>query len=164
MSHADTTPSVERVASGILGLDTILRGGFRRGGLYVITGHPGTGKTTLGNQLCFNHVAAGGRAAYVTLFTETHGHLFDHLRSLRFFSMDVVGDALYYVSGASALEEQGYQGLLDLLRAHIRQQRATVLVLDGIPTEAETAASTLTFRRFLQLLQVTMDSSEYTSI
>ena len=61
---------LERVPSGIPGLDIILSGGFLKGGLYIIQGPPGTGKTTFGNQVCFHHVACGGRALYVTLLAE----------------------------------------------------------------------------------------------
>ncbi len=38
-----------RVSSGVPGLDTLLGGGWLRGGTYIITGAPGTGKTLLGN-------------------------------------------------------------------------------------------------------------------
>ena len=49
---------LERMPSGIPGVDIILSGGFLKGGLYIIQGPPGTGKTTFGNQLCFHHVAS----------------------------------------------------------------------------------------------------------
>jgi circadian clock protein KaiC len=160
---AGTPPQPERVPTGVAGLDRILQGGFRRGGIYFIAGRSGTGKTVLGNQICFNHVAAGGRAVYVTLLAETHAHLLDKLRSLRFFSRDVVGDALYYISAASDFDAQGYQGLLDLLRTTVRQRQATVLVIDGLPSEAESGAGILSFQRFLQKLQVTMEAHGCTS-
>ena len=71
---ADTSvhfPALQRVASGIAGLDRILHGGFFKGGSYLLIGPPGAGKTILGNQLCFNHVATGGRALYISLLAET---------------------------------------------------------------------------------------------
>ena len=37
-----------RASSGIPGLDELLRGGFVRGRMYLVTGQPGTGKTTVG--------------------------------------------------------------------------------------------------------------------
>ena len=57
----------ERVPTGVPGLDTLLGGGLVAGGVYLIMGRPGVGKTTLGNQACFTHVAGGGKAVYVTL-------------------------------------------------------------------------------------------------
>jgi circadian clock protein KaiC len=65
-----TSKMLERVPSGLPGLDTILRGGFLRGGVYLFLAWPGSGKTILGNQICFRHVASGGRALFVTLLTE----------------------------------------------------------------------------------------------
>ena len=59
---ASTPPQrLERVPSGVPGLDTVLQGGFLIGGSYIIAGQPGAGKTTLSNQLCFARVASGGR-------------------------------------------------------------------------------------------------------
>lgn len=61
----DQTPALQRLPSGISGLDTILRGGFFRGSLYIIRGAPGTGKTILANQVIFQAINQGGRAAYI---------------------------------------------------------------------------------------------------
>jgi replicative DNA helicase len=46
---------LERVPTSIPGLDTVLRGGFLQAGTYLVQGAPGTGKTILANQFCFNH-------------------------------------------------------------------------------------------------------------
>lgn len=46
MTH-DRDP-VPKVQSGIPGLDELLRGGFVRGRMYLVSGEPGTGKTTVG--------------------------------------------------------------------------------------------------------------------
>ena len=70
---------IERVPSGVPGLDTILRGGFPRGGIHILQGTPGAGKTILGNQICYQHAAAGGRALYATLLAESHARMLLHL-------------------------------------------------------------------------------------
>ena len=80
------SPKARLQASGVEGLDTVLQGGFLAGGIYIIQGEPGTGKTILGNQICFNHVARGGKALYVTLLAESHSRMLLHLQSLQFFA------------------------------------------------------------------------------
>jgi circadian clock protein KaiC len=70
MSNKDTQ-QLTRVPSGVAGLDEILRGGFFGGGLYIVEGPPGAGKTILGNQICFNQASSGSRVLYVTLIAET---------------------------------------------------------------------------------------------
>jgi circadian clock protein KaiC len=57
----------EKLTSGISGLDDILRGGFPKGCLYLITGTPGTGKTSLAIQFLLEGVVQGERSLYVTL-------------------------------------------------------------------------------------------------
>lgn len=42
--------AVDRLSSGIGGLDEVLRGGFVSGRMYLVSGQPGTGKTLLGMQ------------------------------------------------------------------------------------------------------------------
>src|SRR5437867_9563216 len=120
----DPATVLVRLPSGIAGLDSILRGGFFKGGTYLIEGISGGGKTILGNQLCFHNVAAGGRALYVTLLAETHSRMLAHLQSLAFVTPAPIGDTLYYISGYSVLEQEGLDGLTTFLRQETRRHRA----------------------------------------
>jgi circadian clock protein KaiC len=54
-------------ASGIDGLDEVLRGGFTRNRLFLIEGVPGSGKTTLALQFLQAGAAAGETVLYITL-------------------------------------------------------------------------------------------------
>ena len=73
---SSANPVFSRVASGIAGLDTVLLGGVFEGGIYIVHGSPGAGKTILTSQICCHH-AAGGRciALFVTLLAENHARL-----------------------------------------------------------------------------------------
>lgn len=54
-------------ATGISGLDDILRGGFTPGRVYVIEGVPGSGKTTLGMQFLLEGARHGEPVLYISL-------------------------------------------------------------------------------------------------
>lgn len=56
-----------RVSTGIPGLDNVLGGGWPAGHVYVASGDPGAGKTTLGLQFLLNGLAQGERVLYITL-------------------------------------------------------------------------------------------------
>ncbi len=155
---APSPPDLERVPTGIPGLDTILRGGLPRGGIYLVEGHAGTGKTILASQLAFARLAAGARAVYVTLLTESHSRLLAQLRTLAFFDPAAVGDALYFLSAAGTLEDAGLDGVLDLVRRAVRERRATLLVVDGAAVLGEAAAATRDLRRFLLGLQALLET------
>ncbi len=75
MSSPDFVQKLGRLASGIPGLDRILGGGLFDGGVYIVEGTPGTGKTILANQICFHQVKGGRRVIYVTLLAESHARL-----------------------------------------------------------------------------------------
>jgi circadian clock protein KaiC len=62
--HSAATPTA---ASGISGLDDILRGGFTRHRMHLIQGDPGVGKTTLALQFLMAGAARGERSLYVSL-------------------------------------------------------------------------------------------------
>ena len=143
-----------RVPSGVPGLDTLLRGGWLRGGTYIITGVPGTGKTILGNQFCFSTVASGGKAIYLTVLAESHARMVLHLQGMRFFRREEVGRAIHYESGYASLKADGLAGLSRLIFRAVREHGATALVLDGLAAVEERAESRLAFREFLHGLCV----------
>jgi circadian clock protein KaiC len=92
--NQDGKPILDRVPTGVPGLDAILRGGFLRGGIVIVQGSPGAGKTILGNQICHRHAANGGRALYVTLLAENHARMVLHIGQLGFFEDKIIPDRL----------------------------------------------------------------------
>ncbi len=144
---------LERLPSGVAGIDTILGGGFLKGGLYIFQGTPGTGKTTLGNQICFNHVADGSCALYVTLLAEYHARMLQHLSAMKFFDVSRIPDQLSYISGFNVLRQDGLSGLLALVRREIIARKASVLILDGFATAQRSAPGDQALNEFVHELQ-----------
>lgn len=138
-----------RVPTGSRGLDLVLHGGLFRGGIYIVRGSPGTGKTILGNQLCFEAARRGGRAVYVTLLSETHSRMMGQVQGMRFFDREAVGDRVFYISAFSDLQARGLAGLMEVLRQSARDRHADVLVLDGLVNAAELASSELEYKKFV---------------
>ncbi|ACA19498.1 Non-specific serine/threonine protein kinase [Methylobacterium sp. 4-46] len=145
---------LERVPTGIAGLDEILGGGLFEGGVYIVQGTPGSGKTILANQVCFTHAAAGGRRAlYVTLLAESHARMLGHIAPLGFFDSGAIPDRLTYLSAFRTLQDEGLSGLLTLLRREAAGREASLIVLDGVMAAEETADSAIEFKKFIHELQ-----------
>ncbi len=148
-------PPVERLLTRIHGLDAILHGGLLPSGIYIVMGPPGAGKTVLGNQLCFNHVAAGGRAVYIGLLSETHTQMFAHLQSVTFFTQAPIAQSLYYFSGYGILEREGLKGLLefvrraDLITAEIALEEGWDKILEDLETAIELTPGTKPLEKLL---------------
>jgi circadian clock protein KaiC len=166
VTDTDTTErapeTLARLATGIAGLDAILLGGFVTNGIYVIQGTPGAGKTILGNQLCYNHVANGGRALYVTLLSEQHERMLANLHGMSFFNPACIARELNYVSAFQLLERDGLSGLVTLIRREIVGQGASMLVIDGILAAEAQASSALEFKKFVHELQMLAGASDCT--
>ena len=151
--RGDQSSPLPRMPSGIAGLDAILNGGFLRGGIYIIQGPPGAGKTIFGNQICYDHVLNGGRALYLTLLAENHDRMLMHMGNMEFFNPEEITRSLEYISAFRILEEEGLKGLLTLIRREIQVRKISVLVIDGLLAAEHSAPSELEFKKFIHGLQ-----------
>lgn len=57
---------VERVPTGIAGLDELIEGGFPKGSVTLVTGGPGTGKTTICSQFLWKGLQEGEKCLYIS--------------------------------------------------------------------------------------------------
>jgi predicted ATP-dependent serine protease len=80
--------NLNRLSTGIPGLDDILHGGLAKGFLYLIEGHPGAGKTTLALQFLMEGARQGETGLYISLaeseselrrVAESHGFNLDKI-------------------------------------------------------------------------------------
>ena len=147
------TQRLERLTTGIEGLDRVLNGGFFKGGVYLIQGAPGTGKTTIANQVCFHRAAHGGRALYVTLLTEYHSRMVQYLGHMSFFDETKLPDQVSYISGFNVMRSDGLTALLTLIRREILARRVAVLVIDGLIAAQRIALDEQPFNEFVHELQ-----------
>jgi circadian clock protein KaiC len=153
---------IERFPTFVSGLDVILSGGFLRGGLYMVQGPPGVGKTTLANQIVFNRAREGSRTLYVTMMGENHGRMMAHLHPMRFFDAAFIPDNVSYLSAYQVLEDEGIEGLSTLLRREVLARRTTLLVLDSMAAIEANAEAKSALKRFAYGLQVLASSTNCT--
>jgi circadian clock protein KaiC len=53
--------------TGVPGLDSVMAGGYPQGHVFLVQGHPGTGKTTLALQFLLEAMRQKERGLYITL-------------------------------------------------------------------------------------------------
>lgn len=116
--------------TGVPNLDRVLGGGLPRGALAIIIGPPGSGKTTLANQIAFAAAHSGRRSVVVTAISEPTSKLLAHLRTFSFFDDRLVGSMIQFMS-LEQFMPQGLDATGDELIAIARQTKAQVVVLDG---------------------------------
>ena len=145
-------PALRRFPTQVPGLDDVLGGGFLAGDTYLISGAPGTGKTTLGNQLAFAHGAAGGTVLFATLLTESHDRMLGHLQGFSFYDRTLVGERIHYISLLTSVEEGDFAGTLAVIVQMLRDYQASLLIIDGAGVARMFADSTVAYLRFVHRL------------
>ena len=144
---------LKRLATGIAGLDALLKGGLVAGASYIVQGRPGSGKTILANQLSFHHARHGGKVLVTTLLSESHERLFQYLSTLSFFDPAYIGSQIQFLSAFDTMQSEGLEEVVKLLRREIGRQKATVLVVDGLLNARNKADSQMDTKKFIAELQ-----------
>lgn len=148
-------------ATGIEGLDDILRGGFARDRVFLLEGAPGTGKTTIALQFLLEGRRAGDRGLYITL-SETADELAANAKS-HGWSLDGI-DIFELLPPESLLDENQQQSLLyssDLELGETTKQifeafakaKPDRIVLDSLSEIRLLAQSSLRYRRQILALK-----------
>ena len=108
----------ERMSTGIAELDRVLGGGIVAGGLMLVGGDPGIGKSTLLLQVCRNISAAGKEVLYVS------GEESLHQIKMRAERVGEFGDSLKILCGTD----------LDSIKECIEKDRPQLVIIDSIQT------------------------------
>lgn len=126
---------MERTKTGIKGLDGILQGGFPRNRSIMVTGGPGSAKTTFGMQyLCKGAREFGEPGVFVTL-GETPRVIMEDLASFNFGIQELVEDGkitFLDLSMASGSEKTDINFLRSSLSSNVREVGARRVVIDPI--------------------------------
>lgn len=164
MTHDTTNTASDLVTTGVKGLDLILGGGLVAGGLYLIEGMAGAGKTILSSQIAFHRIAQGERVLYMTLIAESHSKLLAHLKPLSFYDERAISDPMLFVSGYHELITAGLNGFLRVIAATLRSHRPALLVIDGFRSAREFSSTDLQLSQFIHELNALVTAVNCTTL
>jgi circadian clock protein KaiC len=146
--------SDERISSGLPRLDNMLRGGYHRGSNVLISGAPGTAKSTLSGLFALAACERGERTLYVS-FDEGAAQIIRNLRSvgIRLAPHQKSGLLKMYSTRTRGpnIEDQ-----FGALRAMVREHGPTCLVIDplsALSTKLSHLASADAAQQFLDYLK-----------
>jgi len=126
-----------RIESGVPGFDELVQGGLLENRLYVISGPPGSGKTTFSAQFITQGAKRGDDCLYVTMH-ETKEELMQDMAGYDFgFDRAMQSDAIQFLnlvteSGKRTITQFGTEGgLTNRLVAFIDQNNVERVVIDS---------------------------------
>ncbi|HTJ91655.1 MAG TPA: ATPase domain-containing protein [Pararobbsia sp.] len=164
MTNDGADTPVDPVTTGVSGLDEILGGGLVSGGLYLVEGMAGAGKTILSSQIAFHRISKGERVLYMTLIAESHSKLLAHLKPLSFYDERAISDKLLFVSGYHELMTAGLNGFLRVIAATLRSHRPALLVVDGFRSAREFSSTDLQLSQFIHELNALVTAANCTTL
>src|SRR6186713_2014870 len=89
---------INRLLTGVPGLDEILGGGLPEYSFNIIAGAPGSGKTTLAHQLMFANASPQTPALYFTVLGEPAIKMLRYQQQFRFFDQSKLDGAIRFVN------------------------------------------------------------------
>jgi circadian clock protein KaiC len=136
LGHLDAQVSHERVSSGVERLDTMLGGGYYRNACMLVTGVPGTAKTTLAGAFAQAACERGERTMFVS-FDSDGSEIVRNLSSVGIHLERYVKSGLLRMVSARTIT-----GSAETCLAHIKSlahdHEARCLVIDPISTLGKT--------------------------
>ncbi|MGY6175365.1 RAD55 family ATPase [Paraburkholderia strydomiana] len=162
--HESQTSLRANVDTGVPGLDEILGGGLVRGGVYLLEGMAGAGKTILSSQIGFHRVSRGEKVLYMTLIAESHDKLLAHLKRLTFFDENAVAQQMLFVSGYHELMQDGLDGFLKLIASSIYDYRPSLMIIDGFRSAREFSETELSLSKFIHELNALVAAMDCTTL
>jgi circadian clock protein KaiC len=122
----------ERVSSGVKRLDNMLGGGYYRGASVLITGFPGTAKTTLGGAFAEAACRRGDRTTFVS-FDSDSAEVIRNLASVGIRLDRYVKSGILCIISARTMTGSA-ETLLVRIKSLAKQHRARCLVVDPLST------------------------------
>ena len=146
--------SNERISSGLPRLDNMLRGGYHRGSNVLISGAPGTAKSTLSGLFAAAACRRGERTLYVS-FDEGAAQIVRNLRSVGIKLAPHVKSGLLKMH-STRTRGPNVEDQFGALRAMVRAHRPRCLVVDplsALSTKLAHVASADACQQFLDFLK-----------
>ncbi|MEO7775030.1 MAG: circadian clock protein KaiC [Steroidobacteraceae bacterium] len=132
LGRKDTEVSAERVSSGIERLDTMLGGGYYRGATVLITGYPGTAKTTLSGAFAEAACLRGERTMFVS-FDSDGSEVVRNLTSVGIQLGRFIKDGRLRMISARTLTGSA-ESLMVHIKALAKEHGARCMVIDPVST------------------------------
>ena len=113
-----TSVTINRLPTGVPGLDQVLGGGLPEFSFILIAGQPGSGKTTLAHQIMFSLATPQRPAIYFTVLGEPPLKMLRYQQQFGFFDSEAINQSIRFVN----LSDAALTGDLGLVLKRIEEE------------------------------------------
>ena len=130
----DAADTFRLIATGVPGLDAVLGGGLPEYSFTMIAGVPGSGKTTLAQQIIFANATAERPALYFTVLGEPTLKMLRYQRRFGFFQPAMVGSAVRFINLSAEVLSQDLGQVLARITSEVERYKPGIVVVDSFRT------------------------------
>src|SRR3984957_1129645 len=106
---------INRLTTGVPGLDEIMGGGLPEFSFNIIAGAPGSGKTTLAHQFVFANATVERPALYFTVLGESAIKMLRYQQQYSFFDAAKLPDAIRFINLSQVVLEKDLGAVLEAI-------------------------------------------------
>jgi circadian clock protein KaiC len=159
---------INRLSTGVPGMDQVLGGGLPEYSFNIIAGPPGSGKTTLAHQLMFAMAAPQCSAVYFTVLGEPPLKMLRYQQQFDFFDSDKVNKAVRFFSLGEDIGSGDLNRVLQRISAEVEKHAPSFVFIDSfrsvlLADRNGQGATFLTLQQFVQQLGMLMTSWQATT-
>jgi circadian clock protein KaiC len=159
--------TINRLPTGIPGLDEVLGGGLPEFSFNLIAGAPGCGKTTLAHQIMFALATPQRPALYFTVLGEPPLKMLRYQQQFDFFEAKSINGAVRFISLSEEAAAGDLDRVLSRIVAEVQAHSPALVFVDSfrsvmLASEGE-GKSQANLQHFVQQLGVTMTNWQATT-
>lgn len=133
--------TIRRLATGVVGLDTLLGGGLPEFSFNLIAGTPGSGKTTLAHQIMFSLATPDCRALFFTVLGEPPLKMLRYQQQFPFFDISKINQSVKFVNLAADLLDGDFDRVLARIADEVQKFSPRLVFVDSFRSVAQSAKS-----------------------
>ncbi|MBA2291821.1 MAG: AAA family ATPase [Gemmatimonadales bacterium] len=126
-----TSAFINRLVTGVPGLDTILGGGLPEFSFNLITGAPGSGKTTLAHQIMFNLATPDRPALFFTVLGEPPIKMLRYQQQFSFFDVEKINKSVHFLNLSTEMNSGDFDQVLARVVKEVNDRSAGLVFVDS---------------------------------
>jgi circadian clock protein KaiC len=130
---------IRRLSTGVPGLDAVLGGGVPEFSFNVIAGAPGSGKTTLAQQMVFALANADRPALFFTVLGEPPLKMLRYQQQFDFFDIEKVNASVRFINLAKEALDGGLGEVLKRIVQEVEAASPGIVIVDSFRSVVQAA-------------------------